>query len=164
MSEKVKFDDGQISNSSAQSENSFWDRRSQRRMERAERREERREFYGAAGFGWFGGFVLIMIGAIFMLQNTGILGPIANWWALFLFLPAAGLFAAAIDLHRRNNRQWALASVGPFMGALFLAFMAVSFLFGFDFSLLLPLFLIGAGLVLLGSGILPRNRPAGEDK
>jgi hypothetical protein len=164
MSEKVKFDDGQISNRSAESENSSWDRRSERRMERAERREERRDSYRAASYGWFGGFVLIAIGAIFMLQNMDILRPIANWWALFLFLPAAGIFASALDLHRRNNQHWTLLWIGPFMGALFLVFMAITFLFGLDFGLFFPLFLIGAGIVLLGGVMLSRTRPVGEGK
>jgi hypothetical protein len=157
MSEKVPPDNDLMRDDAAQPEPSVWDQRSQRQ-------EEIRETYGAAGLGWFGGFVLIVIGTIFMLQNTGILRPITNWWALFLFLPAAGLLTAALDLHRHNNRQWALISAGPLLGALFLVVLATKFLVEFDFGLLLPLFLIGTGLVLLGSGALSRNQPAGEGK
>ena len=74
------------------------------------------------------------------------------------------MFAAAFDLYQRNNRKWTLISAGPLMGALFLALMAVTFLLGLDFGFLVPLFLIGGGLVLLGRGMLPRSRPVGDNK
>jgi peptidoglycan/LPS O-acetylase OafA/YrhL len=122
-------------------------------QQRAERRATRR----AGGYGWLGGVVLIVIGAIYMLQNAGLFTPFSNWWALFLLIPAAGALATAFGIYRRNEGNWAAAVTGPLLGGLFLIFLTAAFLFELNFGLFWPLLLIGGGLLLLLTPLLARS-------
>ena len=62
MSEKMPFNNNPMDDDADERETSPQNWRSQRRIEREEWRAERREAHGAGTYGWFGGFVLIMLG------------------------------------------------------------------------------------------------------
>jgi hypothetical protein len=162
MSKQNKPIDNQMNEIHNQPDYTPQDRRGMRRMERLERRAEIRATRYTGGLGWLGGFVLIAIGAVFMLQNTGIIVPFTNWWALFLLIPAAGAFATAVALYERH-RNWT-AATGSLMGGLFLMLLAAAFLFGFNFGTFWPLILIAAGLLILAVPTLSHNKSIGEEK
>lgn len=123
--------------------------KSSRREERRERRALRRGARDAGGWGWLGGALLIALGVLFLLQNAGYFTEFANWWALFLLLPAAGSFSTALGAYRRDGGEWTKQAIGPLLaGLLFLALM-VAFLFSLDLSLFGPVLLIGAGLLFM---------------
>ena len=124
------------------------DWRELRRQERAERRADRH----AGGYNWTGGIILIVLGGIFLLQNTGLIGTFDNWWALFILIPAFGSFASAWNLYRSAGDQWTSAVTGAVVGGLVLTTIAGAFLFGWAIGQLWPLFLIIGGLsILLGA-------------
>ena len=131
-----------------------------RREERRERHAERRGDRQAGGLGWLAGLVLIAVGVFYLLQTAGILPSLtslANWWALFLLLPAVGTLSAALGAYRHNGGHWSPEVTGPFLaGLLFLGITAV-FLFDLNFGWFVPLFLIAAGLFLLFSPRLTKN-------
>ena len=128
------------------------------RQERIERREERRAARRAGALGWIAGLILIVIGALYLLQDFGILPEFTNWWALFMLLPAVGTLSAALGGYRRNGGHWTPEVTAPFLaGLLFLDITAV-FLFNLNYDWLWPLFLIAAGLFLLAAPMLSRNR------
>ncbi len=143
MSDQDKF---------AQEKDEFTSRREERRERRADRQ--------AGGLGWIAGLVLIAVGGFYLLQNAGILPNLtnlANWWALFLLLPAVGTLSAALGAYRRNGGNWSPEVTGPFLaGLLFLGITAV-FLFDLDFGWFVPLFLIAAGLFILFRPRLMKN-------
>jgi len=132
-----------------------------RRMERMERRAELRSARHAGGLGWLAGLVLITIGVVYLLQNTGYLVPFTNWWALFLLLPAIGSLSAAYGLYRRDG-SWAAAG-GSLMGGVFFLFLTAVFLFGFDFGKFWPLLLIIGGLLVLATPLLSRREPTSQE-
>ena len=103
---------------------------------------------------WIGGVALIAFGVIIMLQNMGIV-QLHNWWALFILLPALGSFAAAYGAYRTNGGHLNAMVRGSFMGGLLITAIAAVFLFGLNFSLLLPVVLIVAGLGMLVNTVLP---------
>ncbi|MFN2138061.1 MAG: LiaF transmembrane domain-containing protein, partial [Candidatus Promineifilaceae bacterium] len=121
-----------------------------RRAERRARIDERRDGRYEGGFGWMAGLVFIAIGVCYFLYQYGYLPALANWWALFLLLPAVGTLAAAVGAYRRRKHLWAPEVVGLFIAAIFFFSLTAAFLFSVDFSWLWPLFLIAAGLVLMG--------------
>ena len=115
------------------------DWRELRRQERAQRRGSRR------GEGsWIGGIVLIFLGVLFMLQNSGILIG-GHWWALFILIPAIAMLAGAYRTY-----SWAggftPVMLGPLIGGIMLTTVALIFLLGLDFGVIWPVFLILAGL------------------
>lgn len=127
-----------------------------RRQARIERRSARRADRQAGA--WLGGVLLIALGALFMLQNTGYVASFSNWWALFILLPAFGSFSAGWGAYQRNGGEWTREAVGPMLaGLLFLGLTAV-FLFDLHYSWLWPLFLIAAGLLVLAAPMLSRSR------
>jgi hypothetical protein len=128
--------------------------RALRRAARAQYRAERRAARYAGGGAFVGGVALIAFGVIIMLQNMGMV-QLYNWWALFILLPAFGSFAAAYGAYRTNGRRLNAAVRGSFMGGLLLTTIAAVFLFGLNFSLLLPVILIVAGLGMLLNTVLP---------
>lgn len=121
------------------------DWRELRRQERAARRAERH----AGGYSWVGGVVLILLGAIFLLQNTGLMRGFDNWWALFILIPAVGAFASAWRMYQHAGNAWTPAATGPLLGGLVLSSLAAMFLFGLDIGMWWPLFLIGGGVAAL---------------
>jgi len=59
-----------------------------RQEARRRRSEERREMGGST---WIAGVILVVLGGIFLVRNTGILNySFTNWWALFILIPALG--------------------------------------------------------------------------
>ena len=123
-----------------------------RRAERAERRAERRAWRGGSA-GWIGGIILILIGVVFLLQNlTGL--TLANWWALFILIPAFGAFTNAWNNYRFNGRLTS-AGRGSLIGGFVLTLVAAAFLFNLDFGNLWPILIILVGLAILANALLP---------
>ena len=119
--------------------------------DRAQRRAERRA--AREGGVWIGGVILIGLGMIFLLQNTGAL-YLQNWWALFILLPALGSFGESFTEYRVSGRFNARARGSLVAGLVFTAIASV-FLFNLNFSLLLPIILIVAGVGILFNTVLP---------
>jgi hypothetical protein len=129
------------------------DWRSLRRAERAARRQERRERRASGAYGWVAGAVLILVGAVYLLQNlTGY--TYANWWALFILIPAFGAFGSAWNSYQRDGRLTS-GGRGALIGGFVLTIIAAAFLFNLDFGNVWPLFLILIGLGILVSAMLP---------
>jgi hypothetical protein len=103
--------------------------------------------------GLVGALVLIAIGVIFLLQNMGYHLP-GNWWALFLFIPAAYTLAGAWRSYRAAGGEVTMAVIGPLLGGLVLLALGLVFLFDLDvdWGLVMPIVLI-----LLGAGALARS-------
>ncbi len=99
--------------------------------------------------GWVGGAVLILLGAVFLLQNFDLI-RLHNWWALFILIPALANFATAYNLYRRDGRLTG-AVYGALTGGLILLLVASVFLLGFDWGMVWPVFLILIGLGILVS-------------
>jgi hypothetical protein len=95
--------------------------------------------------------VLIALGGIFLLQNLGRLPAWGNWWALFILIPAAGSAGTAWTLYRRAGDRVTPAARRSALGAVALTFVAAMFLFGLNWGLLWPVFLILFGLEALVS-------------
>ncbi|MCE7983123.1 MAG: hypothetical protein DYG89_18220 [Caldilinea sp. CFX5] len=128
------------------------DWRELRRQERAARRAERHADREAHGYNWIGGVVLILLGGLFLLQNTGLIERFENWWALFILIPALGSFTNAWHQYQAAGNRWTPAATGPLMGGLILSAITAMFLFGWNIGLWWPLFLIAGGIaVLLGA-------------
>jgi uncharacterized membrane protein HdeD (DUF308 family) len=102
---------------------------------------------------WIGGVILIVLGLIFLLQNVrGFY--LNNWWALFILIPAFGSFADAWASYRQAGRlnrrgRGALISGGVFL------LVTATFLFNWNWGVVLPVLLIVWGVTLLLNSLLP---------
>jgi hypothetical protein len=131
----------------------YTDWRDMRRAARQERREQRYAMRGYRHNGWIGGVVLIALGVIFLVQNlTGF--TLANWWALFILIPAFGAFTNAWYSYNSNGRLTA-SGRGSLIVGLGLTLLSAAFLFNLDLRTIGPVFLILAGGALLVSTLLP---------
>lgn len=92
--------------------------------------------------------VLIALGGIFLLQNVGRLPAWGNWWALFILIPA-GAAGTAWTLYRDAGDRLTPAARRAALSAAMLTFVAAMFLFGLNWGLLWPVFLIFIGLEAL---------------
>ncbi len=102
-----------------------------------------------------GGLILLGLGVIFLLRNLGVDLPfIGNWWALFILIPAMGSFDRAWRSYQRNGGRLTSEVTGPFVGAMALSLVAVTFLFDMRWRIMLPVFLIltGVGALLTAFG------------
>jgi hypothetical protein len=129
------------------------DWREQRRAERWARREARWQRRAGRPYGWIGGAILILLGVVFLLQNMGIPFP-ANWWALFILIPAFWAFVAAWESYRNNGRL-TRGGAGSLAGGGLLTILALVFLLNLNVGLFWPVLLIVGGLVLLVTALLP---------
>jgi hypothetical protein len=101
------------------------------------------------GQSWLPGVVLILIGVVFLLQNYTDF-DLDNWWALFILFPAVGNFSTAYAGYKTGGFSRSVRA-HAFWG-LFFVLLSLSFLFGLEFGLLWPAFLILGGLgMLLGA-------------
>jgi len=131
----------------------YGDWHEQRQAERQARREARRQRHAGRPYGWIGGAILILLGVVFLLQNLNI--PfLANWWALFILLPAFGAFVAAWESYRNNGRL-TRGGAGSLAGGVLLTILALVFLTNLDLGPFWPVLLIAGGLILLGTALLP---------
>lgn len=134
----------QTSTSTTTGTNTSW--RDQRRAERNDRLRRR---YGWIGPG-LGGFILVALGLVFLVQNFGYELP-ESWWTIFLLIPAAGAFFAAWSSYQSEGKLTG-ESTAALLGGITLTALAVTFIFGFDWGLFWPLV-----LVAIGGGILIRT-------
>jgi hypothetical protein len=128
-------------------------RRAERQARHAARQARREELRGSPAYGWMAGGALILLGIIFLAQNLGAF-YLANWWALFILIPAVAAFAAAWNSYQANGRLTA-AGRGSLIGGGIMTLIAAALLFGLDFGVLWPIFLIVGGLVVLLNALLP---------
>ena len=107
---------------------------------------------GRMGGSWLGGFVLIALGAIFLLQNTTS-WRLNNWWALFILIPAISSLANAWREYKAKGMIDSGIS-GTLVGGVMMLLVAIVFLFNLDWGAIWPVFLIviGVGALLGGTG------------
>jgi cation transport ATPase len=129
------------------------DWRDLRREEREARREERRAQRAARGTSWVGGLILIVLGVIFLLQSVrGFY--LNNWWALFILIPAVGSFADAWNAYRQTGRLSRRVRGALISGCVFLL-VTFTFLYNWNWGVVLPVLLIIWGVTLLLNSLLP---------
>jgi cation transport ATPase len=118
---------------------------------RAQRRAERRSRRGS-GASWILGAILIVLGLGFLAQTFGRIA-FNNWWALFIFIPVVGLFAAAGRRYQAAGGRVTGGVLGSAIGGLVLSAVALAFLFNLNLALnwnfFWPLLLILGGVALL---------------
>jgi hypothetical protein len=127
------------------------------RQARLERRAARRADRQAGGLNWLIGLFLIVIGGLYLLQEFGVFPEMTNWWALFMLLPATGMLSAAIGAFRRNGGRWTGEVTGLLLGTLLFVAVTAIFFFGLNYSWLVPLFFIAAGMLLLARPLILRD-------
>jgi len=114
------------------------------------RREERHKRL-VSRYGWIGpgmgGFILVLMGIIFLAQNFGYPVP-EKWWTIFLLIPAAGALFAAWNAYQRDGKLTGEATAA-LIGSVTLLAIAAAFIFDFAWGLLWPVALIAVGVSVL---------------
>jgi hypothetical protein len=125
-----------------------------REARRAERAEWRARRY-STNRPWIGGLLLIMLGAIALLENYGDVHT-DKWWALLLVIPAIVSFGKAWDAYHQAGRLNRLVRGGLFGGVVLLVIMT-TLLFEpkWDWNFILPVLLIVAGVGIIINFMLP---------
>lgn len=98
------------------------------------------------------GLVLIGIGGIFLLTTLTDF-QLDNWWALFILIPALTTLGNAFRVYRNEGRL-GKEGRGSLMGGIVLLFICATFLFGFDWGSIWPVFLIIGGVGVLLNAVL----------
>jgi hypothetical protein len=118
----------------------------EREARRAQRRERLVRRYGWIGPG-IGGFVLVLLGIVFLAENLGYPVP-DKWWTIFLIIPAAGALVAAWNTYQQEGHLSGEV-VAPLIGGITLLVLATVLLFDFAWGVLWPVVLIAAGGAVL---------------
>ncbi len=111
-----------------------------------------RERHARHSGAWVGGLILIVLGVVFLLQNT-IGFELDNWWALFILIPAFGSFERAYHQYQEDGRLSGRAR-GQAVSGLIFTVISLAFLLG-GFGQWWPLLLIIGGVALLVNALLP---------
>jgi hypothetical protein len=104
---------------------------------------------GGGYYHWMGALILIALGVVFLLRETGVVALGDNWWVIFLLLPAAGLFVNAWQRYQAQGGQTGSAVWGQVLGGVVLLVVALTFLFNWNWDLIWPVFLIIGGIYIL---------------
>jgi hypothetical protein len=118
----------------------------ERDIRRAQRRERLTRRYGWVGPG-IGGFILVLLGVVFLAENLGYPVP-EKWWTIFLIIPAIGALFAAWNAYQQDGRVSGEVAA-PLIGGITLLVLATVLIFDFAWGLLWPLVLIAAGGAIL---------------
>jgi hypothetical protein len=102
------------------------------------------------------GILLILLGAIFLLQRMGVISTGFNWWAIFILVPAFGALSTAWFAWEHKGR-FNHAVSGSLGGGLVILAVAFIFLFDLRWSIWWPLMLITPALAIIFSGISNRS-------
>lgn len=141
--------DNKPENTSDQLEPKTW------REERRERREARRAALGSPSKAGplLAGLLLVILGAVFLLQNSGYIDvTLRNWGALFILLPVIGLFDRAYRLYRAAGDQVTAPVRGAALFGIVLLIVTFVVLFDLNWAIWGPAIIILLGLgLLLGS-------------
>lgn len=114
------------------------------------RREARRQRRAASGSGWIVGVILVVLGGLFLAQNTGTYNfPINNWWALFILIPTIGAFQRAMQQYRNANNQITTQVGGSALFGVVLILITLGFLLNIGWTYFGPILVILAGLGIL---------------
>ncbi len=131
----------------------YRDWREQRRAEHRARHEARWQRHTGRRSGWIAGTILILLGVAFLLENMGI-HFLANWWALFILIPAFWAYVAAWDLYQDNGHMTRGGASSLVVGIL-LTLLSFAFLIDVAANLLWPVLLIAGGAALILAGLFP---------
>ena len=105
--------------------------------------------------GWVAGLVLIMLGVLFLLRNTGTFDfPLQNWWALFILIPAVGAFDSAYRTYRAAGNRLTAPARGSLLVGLVLTFVAAMFLFDISWTFFGPVLIILVGIGILFTALV----------
>jgi hypothetical protein len=117
-----------------------------------QRREARRAAFGDPSHGstWITGLILILLGAAFLLRNTGYFNfPLKNWWALFILIPAIGALDSALRLYRSADNRLTAPARGSLLVGLILTLITIVFLFNLNITIFGPVLIILTGIAIL---------------
>lgn len=115
---------------------------------RVERRARR------SGAPWAAGLILIVVGGLMLLRNLNVNIPyLENWWALFILIPAAGMFGNAWSAFRYAGMADSRAR-SSLIGGIFMTVLAGALLFGINWSFFWPVMLILGGLAVLANNLM----------
>jgi hypothetical protein len=99
------------------------------------------------------GLAMLSMGVIFLLNETGLIDPPANWWAIYLLFPVAGFLTAGYYMYVNNGRRLSVEVLILGLLALIMAVLSVSLLLGLylpiDWGAIWPLVIIVIGLSML---------------
>lgn len=96
---------------------------------------------------WVPGVILIAVGVVFLAQNYWGF-QLTNWWALFILIPAISSISQAVESYQQAGSFDRKARGHAFWG-LFFILLSATFVFGWSFGLMWPVFLILGGLAML---------------
>ncbi len=103
---------------------------------------------------WLWGLILIVAGIVSLVESMGVNVPaLQNWWALFILIPAIDSFVRGGRAYADNGHRINGLVTGLFIGGLAMTMVALTFLLGLSWTLMLPILLILAGLGVLLTAI-----------
>ncbi|NSW53975.1 MAG: hypothetical protein HPY85_15850 [Anaerolineae bacterium] len=126
----------------------------------AEREQPGKKAYRRPTSGIVWGFLLIALGAYFLLREFGVIETGFNWWAVFILLPAFGFFSGAWEIFWRKRRltHGVRSSFGS--GVVVLT-VALILLLDLSWRTWWPLMVITPGLSIFLNGFIDRGSKKG---
>ncbi len=127
------------------------------REDRRERREARRAALGnpSKGGALIVGLILVILGAVVLLQNSGNFSiSWRNWGALFILLPAIAAFDRGYRYYRNAGNQLNGQARGALFVGIILVVVTFVILLNLNWTIWGPVLIILAGILLLFNTLL----------
>jgi hypothetical protein len=112
-----------------------------------------RRHYGGEGASLVVGLILIVLGVVFFLQQSGYLALTENWWAAFIYVGAVACFANAWRAYRSSD-AFGPQATGSLTWGLVLTVVGSIFWFNLLWDVWWPAILIAVGVgIVAGYGL-----------
>ena len=122
------------------------------RQERWERRQARRAALGGSSSAGalIAGLLLVILGVVFLLQNSGNIAiSLKNWGALFILIPAVAAFDRTYRFYRTAGNQLTAAARGAAFVGIVLVAVTFVIILNLNWAIWGPALIILVGLSLL---------------
>jgi hypothetical protein len=104
------------------------------------------------------GLGFIIVGVIFLLRNLDIITFGRNWWALFFLIPISYLLRDVLRYRRDDNRKFPSKARGSLIGLISVSTVMLIFLFGMNWGMIWPVFIVIGGLSLILASMGRKHR------
>lgn len=125
----------------------------------SQREENSQRHMNRRSNSWAGGALLLALGILLLLQQTGLLSSF-RWWGVLILIPAGAAFINAWREFQAGGSQFNRRVGGLLTAGLIMTALTVMVVFNLNWNWLGPALLVAAGVIILARSLIENRGSA----